>query len=54
MGAFGQHCFNQVDGEDARHLPRCQGQLGEGGGVFQHVQKTLHRRIIVAYAVAQA
>jgi len=50
-GTFGQHGFDEVDGEHASHLPRRQDQCGEGGGVFDRAPKTLHRWIIIAYAV---
>src|SRR5436309_2867520 len=53
-GAFGQHGFDEVDGEHARHLPRRQDERGQGVGVFDRVQKTLHSWIIVAYAVVKA
>jgi hypothetical protein len=54
MGALGEHGFDQVDREDAGDLPRRQDQRGEGASIFHRAQKTLHRRIIVAYAVAEA
>jgi hypothetical protein len=53
-GAFGQDGFDEVNGEHAGHLPRRQDQCGEGGGVFDCVQKALHSWIIMAYAVVQA
>ena len=51
---LGEHGFDEVDGERAGHLPCCQDQRGEGGSVFDRAQKTLHRWIIVAYAVVKA
>ena len=53
-GAFGPHGFDQVDREHAGHLPRGQDQGGQGVGVFDCTQKTLHSGIIVAYAVVKA
>ena len=53
-GAFGEHGFDEVDSEHAGHLPRRQDQRGEGVGVFDRAQKTLHSGIIVAYAVVKA
>ena len=52
-GPFGQHGFDEVDREDTGDLPRGQDQRGEGGGVFDRTQQTLHRRIIMAYAVVR-
>jgi len=53
-GSFDQHGFDEVDGQHAGHLPRRQDQVGEGVGVFDRAQKTLHSWIIVAYAVVKA
>ena len=53
-GAFSQHGFDEVDSERAGHLPRRQDQRGQGVGVFDRTQKTLHSGIIVAYAVVKA
>jgi len=50
-GAFSQDGFDKVDGEHTGYLPRRQDHGGEGWGVFDRVQKTLHSGIIVAYAV---
>src|SRR5262249_10811353 len=50
-GPFGQHGFDEMDSEDTGHLPRRQDQGGEGGGVFDRAQQTLHIGVIVAYAV---
>jgi hypothetical protein len=54
MGAFGQHGFNEAAGEQPGHLPRRQDEYRQGVGIFDGKQKTLHRRIIIAYAVVQA
>jgi len=51
VGAFGQDGFDKVDGEHAGYLPRRKDHGGEGGGVFDRAQQTLHNWIIVAYAV---
>jgi len=51
---LGEHGFDEVDGEYAGYLPRREDQRSEGVGVCDCAQKTLHRRIIIAYAVAQA
>ena len=53
-GTFGQHGLDEVDGEHAGHLPRRQDERGKGVGVFDRAQQTLHRGIIVAYAVVKA
>jgi hypothetical protein len=53
-GTFGQHGFDEVNGEHAGHPPRRQDYRGKGGGVFDRTQQTLHRGIIVAYAVVKA
>ena len=53
-GTFGEHSFDEGDGEHAGHLPRRQDALGKGVGVFDRAQKTLHSWIIVAYAVVKA
>jgi hypothetical protein len=50
-GTFGQHGFDEVDGQRAGHLPRRQNQRGEGGSGFDCTQQTLHIGVIVAYAV---
>jgi len=51
---LGEHSFDEADREYTAHLPRGQEQRGEGRGVFERTQQTLHNRIIVAYAVVQA
>jgi hypothetical protein len=53
-GTFGQHGFDEVNGEHTGHLPRRQDYRGQGVGVFDRAQQTLHRAIIVAYAVVKA
>jgi hypothetical protein len=53
-GTFGQHGFDEVDGEHAGHLPRRQDEGGQGLGVVDRAQQTLHRGIMVAYAVVKA
>jgi hypothetical protein len=52
--SFGQHGFDEVDGEHTGHLPRRQDQGGEGLSVFDCVQQTLHRWISEVYAVVKA
>jgi hypothetical protein len=54
MGAFGQHGCDEADGEPPGHLPRRQDEYSQGVGICDGMQKTLHRRIIVASAVVQA
>jgi hypothetical protein len=54
LGTFGQHGFDEVDGEHAGHLPCRQDYRGKGVGVVDRAQQTLHRGIIVAYAVVKA
>jgi len=54
LGTFGQHGFDEVDGEHAGHLPRRQDERGKGGGVFDRAQQTLRSGIIGAYAVVKA
>jgi hypothetical protein len=38
LAPFGQHGFDEVDGEHAGHLPRCQDEHGQGVGVFDGAQ----------------
>jgi hypothetical protein len=47
-GPFGQHRFDEVDGEHAGHLPRREDALGKGVGVCDRAQQTLHSWISVA------
>ena len=51
---LGEYGFDHVDREHTGYLPRGQNQRGEGVGIFYHTEQPLHRRIIIAYAVAQA
>jgi len=37
-GTFGQHGFDEMDGEHAGHLPRCQDERGQGVGVVDGAQ----------------
>jgi hypothetical protein len=53
-GTFGEHGFDEVDGEYAGHLPRRQDERGQRVGIVDRAQQTLHRGIIVAYAVVKA
>lgn len=53
-GAFGQHRFDQVSGEDTSQGPGTQDQLGECVGLFNRAEQALHARIIIVYAVAEA
>jgi hypothetical protein len=43
--------FDEVDRENASHLPCGQDQRRECAGVFHRPQQTLHIGVIVAYAV---
>ena len=51
---LGEHGFDEVDGKRTGHLPSRQHQRGECLCLLDRSQKTLHRRIIVTYAVVQA
>ena len=42
-----QHGFDEVAGEHAGHLPRCQASRGQGGGGVDGAQETLHSGGIV-------
>ena len=53
-GAFGQHRFDQVSGEDTSQRPCRQEQLWEGVGLFNRAEQALHAGIIIASAVGQA
>src|SRR4030095_9012491 len=55
-GRTGGSCkpgLDEVASEHAGPLPRRQDQGGQGVGVFDCTQKTLHSGIIVAYAVVK-
>jgi hypothetical protein len=45
--------FDEADGQNTGDLPRSEDERREGAGVFHHAQQTLHRRIIMAYAVGK-
>jgi hypothetical protein len=38
LAPFGQHGFDEVNGEHAGHLPRCQDERGQGVGIFDGAQ----------------
>ena len=53
-GAFGQYRFDKAYGKDTGQRPYRQDQLWECVGLFNRAEQTLHERIIIAYAVAEA
>jgi hypothetical protein len=53
-GTFGQHVLDNMDHQHAGQLPCGDEQFGQCDSLFNGAHKTLHRRVIVAYAVGEA
>jgi hypothetical protein len=53
-GAFREHCFDHMDGQEAGQRPHGDEQGRERGGFFDGAQQRLQRRLMVAYDVREA